>query len=49
MGIFYSNCKEKEKDTDLDLVEPINEEIKFPLYYSKSDSIFDSLKETNLF
>ena len=49
MGIFYSNCKEKEKDTDLDLVEPINEEIKFPLYNSKSDSIFDSLKETNLF
>ena len=49
MGIFYSNCKEKEKDTDLDLVEPINEEIKFPLYYSKSDSMFDSLKETNLF
>ena len=49
MGIFYSNCKQKEKDNDLDLVEEIDEEIKFPLYYSKSDSLFDSIKEVDLF
>ena len=49
MGIFYSNCREKQKDNDLDLVEPIGEEIQFPLYYSKSDSIFNSIKELNLF
>ena len=49
MGIFYSNCREKQKDDDLDLVEPIGEEIQFPLYYSKSDSIFNSIKELNLF
>jgi hypothetical protein len=49
MGIYYSNCREKQKDDDLDLVEPISEEIQFPLYYSKSDSIFNSIKELNLF
>ena len=49
MGIFYSNCNQKEKDKDLDLAEQIDEEIKFPLYYSKSDSLFDSIKGINLF
>ena len=50
MGIFYSsNYNQKEKDNELDLAEQIDEEIKFPLYYSKSDSIFDSIKEMNLF
>lgn len=50
MGIFYSsNYNQKEKDNELDLAEQIDEEIKFPLYYSKSDTIFDSIKEMNLF
>ena len=48
MGIFYNNCREKNRDNEIDLVEPINEEIQFPIYYSKSDSIFESLNETNL-
>ena len=49
MGIFYNNCREKNRDNEIDLVEPISEEIQFPIYYSKSDSILESLKETNLF
>ena len=48
MGIFYNNCREKNRDNEIDLVEPINEEIQFPIYYSKSDSILESLNETNL-
>ena len=48
MGIFYNNCREKNRDDEIDLVEPISEEIQFPTYYSKSDSILESLNETNL-
>ena len=48
MGIFYNNCRQKNKDDEIDLVEPISEEIQFPIYYSKSDSILESFNETNL-
>ena len=48
MGIFYNNCREKNRDDEIDLVEPISEEIQFPTYYSKCDSILESLNETNL-
>ena len=48
MGIFYNNCRQKNKDDEIDLVEPISEEIQFPIYYSKSDSILVSFNETNL-
>ena len=47
MGIICSNCKEEDKD--LYLTETTKEEIEFPIYYSKADSILESLKENNLF
>ena len=47
MGIFCSSCKEEDKD--LDLIESTKEEFDFPTYYSKGDSILESLKENNLF
>ena len=47
MGIFCSSCKEEDKD--LDLIESTKEEFDFPNYHSKGDSIFESLKENNLF
>ena len=46
MGILCSNNGD---DKDLDLVETTKEEFEFPIYYSKSDSIFESLQENNLF
>ncbi len=47
MGIFCSSCREEDKD--LDLIESTKEEFDFPTYYSKGDSILESLKENNLF
>lgn len=47
MGSLCSNCKGEDKD--LDLIETTKEEFQFPTYYSKCDSILESLQEYNLF
>ena len=47
MGIFCLNCDECE--SNLDLIEPIKEEIQIQPYYSKGDSIVKNFKEHNLF
>ena len=47
MGIFCSNFDECE--SNLDLIEPIKEEIQIQPYYSKGDSIVKNFKEHNLF
>ena len=47
MGIFF--CKNKENEDELVFVKSKDDDIQFPPYFSKADSIFDKLKENNLF
>ena len=44
-----NSCSCKGEDKDLDLIETTKEKVEFPSYYSKADSIFEFLKEYNLF